>query len=180
MARLVLPARAPTGLYQLSHVENALVGFTRLAKVSTPSTAQPMPPASSAAATGPFGLSILFSIIRFFHFLRSLDRCNPGNQRAEKPGNRSSSKSKYEEDHDRLPYLGVPAQLRPKIAGCIGCYCGGNRRQPGNVLLPFHSEIVPALGDRAGYQEIARKCAKVIRARRRDRTVPGINDIRPG
>src|SRR5512133_2308124 len=63
MARLDLPERPPTGLDHTRLVENADLGETSFITVTIPITAEPIPPASRAAETGPLGFSISLVII---------------------------------------------------------------------------------------------------------------------
>src|SRR6266511_812863 len=132
-----------------------------LSVVRSPSTNVPIPVASTAAATGPVGRSISWSALVSKVSLMDAplrDRRGLRDQGAEQAGDRRGHERADEDDEDEQPRGAVAGERRAVVVDEEGCEGGEHRRGPGDVLLPFHAELVPVLGVAGGVreQEVAR------------------------
>src|SRR5918995_1173205 len=187
----VLPESGPTSSSNSRKSWTPVLASLRV--VSRPSTKAPMPAASTAAATGPVGRStsstwvvVTGSLIR----RRSRDRRRLRDQGTEEAGDRRGGERAGEGNEHEQPRGAVSGEGRPVIEDQEDGERGQHRREPGDVLLPLHAELVPVLRlpGRVREQEVPRRALVAWNVRSlapgpllasEALSVPGIDDPRP-
>src|SRR5215207_2159124 len=146
-AMIVLPESGPTS--SSNSRKSCTLSLASFSVVRKPSTSAPMPTASPAAATGPVGRSISANwpvVTVSFISLSSRDRRRLRDQSAEETGDRRRRERASEDDEHEQPRAAVAGQRRSVVEDEEGGERRQHRRDPGDVLLPLHPELVPILG----------------------------------
>src|SRR5207247_2457123 len=75
--------------------------------------------------------------------LLSLNRSGLGDQRPEQPGDTGCREGEHEEDHCGAADVTATNELDTVVGDGKGDRRREERREPGDVLLPLHREVVP-------------------------------------
>src|SRR6266508_334472 len=155
----VLPESGPTRSF---HWRPSLIPVLASASVvRRPRTKLPKPAASMIAAAGPngrapsagMGWRAADGVSTVMTRLLSVNRRGLRDQRAEEAGDRRRRECPDEEDEDDHPQ----PLVRDEIAAVVEDEEGGRRREhrrdPGDVLLPLHPELVPVARLARGVRE---------------------------
>src|SRR5215207_2828557 len=152
--------------------------------VNKPSAAAPIPPAMIAAAIGPSGLSWNWMRAKRSSATRGSvdsamtpalldDRGDLGDEGTKRARHGGEHERQHKQDHRGAPHPLVADQVGAVVHDDEGDHGGQDRADPGDVLLPLHAELVPALGRLIGQQ--LRPSAVGAHG-----PVPGIHDPGPG